>query len=117
MTQVRAWWPMCRRADRVDAVKLAQLSSVNQLPQVELPPKEVREWRSLIRYRQSLVTRRTMIKNTIHAILNRQAISMPSGKRAWTNAGRKWLENQADMGDDPAESLTKLDPTEWWRGQ
>jgi len=111
------WRGVKNKTDRVDAVKLAQLSSVNQLPQVKLPSKEVREWRSLIHYRQSLVTRRTMIKNTIHAILNRQAIGMPSGKRAWTNAGRKWLENQARVGDDPAKFWTELDPTQWWRGQ
>jgi len=111
------WREIKTKTDRVDAVKLAQLSSVNQLPQVQLPSKEVREWRSLIHYRQSLVARRTMIKNTIHAILTRQAISMPSGKRAWTNAGRKWLESQAGVGDDPVEFWTKLDATEWWRGQ
>ncbi len=115
--QAWRWRGVKNKTDRVDAVKLAQLSSVNQLPQVKLPSKEVREWRSLIHYRQSLVARRTMIKNTIHAILTRQAISMSSGKRAWTNAGRKWLERQACVGDDPAEFWTKLDPTEWWRGQ
>lgn len=111
------WRKVKNKTDRVDAVKLAQLSSVHQLPQVELPSKEVREWRSLIHYRQSLVARRTRIKNTIHAILNRQAISMPSGKRAWTNAGRKWLETQARVGDDPAKFWAELGPTEWWRGQ
>ncbi|MCH8149328.1 MAG: hypothetical protein IH987_15315 [Planctomycetes bacterium] len=57
-----------------------------------------------------------MIKNTIRAILTRQAISMPSGKRAWTNTGRMWFQNQACVGDDPAEFWTKLDPAEWWRG-
>ena len=48
---------------RVDALKLAELSSVNQLPQVKIPSKEVREWRSLIHHRQMLVARRTRIKN------------------------------------------------------
>ena len=111
------WRGVKTKTDRIDALKLAELSSVNQLPQVTLPSKEVREWRSLIHYRQSLVARRTMIKNTIHAILNRQAIDMPPGKRAWSNAGRRWLENQARVGDDPTEFWTKLDPTQWWRGQ
>ena len=50
---------------RVDALKPAELSSVNQLPQVKIPSKEVREWRSLIHHRQSLVARRTRIKNTM----------------------------------------------------
>ncbi len=111
------WRSVKKKTDRVDALKLAQLSSVNQLPQVKLPSKEVREWRSLIHYRQSPVARRTMIKNTIRAILDRQAIPMPSGKSAWTNAGRKWLDTLAGTGDDPAAFWTQLDPTEWWRGQ
>jgi transposase len=111
------WRGVKTKTDRVDAVKLAQLSSVNQLPQVELPSKEVREWRSLIHYRQSLVARRTMIKNTIHAILTRQAISMPSGKKGWTNAGRRWLERLAGAGDDLTTFWASLPPTEWWRGQ
>jgi transposase len=111
------WRGVKNKTDRVDALKLAQLSSVNQLPLVKLPSKEVREWRSLIHYRQSLVARRTMIKNTIHSILDRQAISMPSGKKGWTNAGRKWLENLACVGDDPTKFWKTLDATEWWRGQ
>ena len=111
------WRRVKNKTDRIDAVKLAQLSSVNQLPLVELPSKEVREWRSLIHYRQSLVARRTMIKNTIHAILDRQAIRMPSGKPGWTNAGRRRLEILAGAGADPTQFWTQLDPTEWWRGQ
>ncbi len=111
------WRSVKKKTDRVDALKLAELSSVGQLPLVSLPTKEVREWRSLIHYRQSLVARRTMIKNTIRAILDRQAITMPTGKSAWTNAGRKWLATLAGTGPDPVKFWTELDPTEWWRGQ
>ena len=85
----------------MDALKPAELSSVNQLPQVKIPSKELREWRSLIHHRQSLVARRTKIQNTIRAILDRQAIGMPSGKSAWTHAGRKWLGTLAGTGPDP----------------
>jgi len=80
------WRSVKKKTDRVDALKLAQLSAVNQLPLVKVPSKEVREWRSLIHYRQGLVARRTAIKNTIRSILHRQAIDMSSGKRGWTNA-------------------------------
>jgi transposase len=111
------WRGVKTKTDRVDALKLAQLSAVNQLPLVEVPSKEVREWRSLIHYRQSLVRRRTMIKNTIHSIVSRQAISMPAGKKGWTNAVRHWLENQAGVSDDPSTFWASLDPREWWRGQ
>ena len=62
------WRSVKKKTDRVDAVKLAQLSAVNQLPLVEVWSKEVGEWRSLIHYRQALGARRTAIKNTIRFI-------------------------------------------------
>lgn len=111
------WRAVKKKTDRVDAVKLAELSSVDQVPLVTIPSKEVREWRSLIHYRQKLVARRTAIKNSIHAILHRQAISWPSDQTRWTNAGRKWLESMAPAGEDPNAYWATLDPTEWWRGQ
>jgi len=111
------WRRVKKKTDRVDALKLAQLSAVDQLPLVEVPSKEVREWRSLIHYRQALVARRTAIKNTIRSILNRQAIPMPGGRKGWTNATRKMLDRLAGLGEDLATSWTNLDPTEWWRGQ
>lgn len=111
------WRSVKKKTDRVDALKLAQLSAVNQLPLVQLPPKEVREWRSLIHYRQALVARRTAIKNTIRSILNRQAMTMPSGRSGWTNAFRETLDRLAGVGDDAAGFWATLQPTEWWRGQ
>ena len=111
------WRSVKKKTDRVDALKLAQLSAVNQLPLVNVPSKEVREWRSLIHYRQALVARRTAIKNTIRSILNRQAIAMPSGKSGWTNAFRKTLDRLAGVGDDMVAFWATLEPTQWWRGQ
>jgi len=113
------WRSVKKKTDRVDALKLARLSAMNQLPQVVVPSKAVREWRSLIQYRQSLVARRTAIKNTIRSILTRQSIDMPSGKKGWTNAYRQELNRLvgADAGDDPATFWASLDPEAWWRGQ
>jgi len=111
------WRSVKKKTDRVDALKLAQLSAVNQLPRVEVPSKEVREWRSLIHYRQGLVARRTAIKNTIRSILHRQAMGMPTGRSGWTNAFRKTLDRLAGVGDDAAALWATLQPTEWWRGQ
>jgi len=111
------WRSVKKKTDRVDALKLARLSAVNQLPLVKVPSKEVREWRSLIHYRQALVARRTAIKNTIRSILNRQAIGMPSAKSGWTNAFRKTLDGLAGVGDNLAKFWANLKPHEWWRGQ
>src|SRR5690242_10748876 len=47
-----------RKTDRDDALRLAQLYVLGQLPTVTLPPSNVRQWRSLIAVRQTLVGRR-----------------------------------------------------------
>ena len=111
------WRRVKKKTDRVDALKLAQLSAVNQLPVVCLPSKTVREWRALIHYRQSLVARRTAIKNAIRSILHRQAIPMPAGKKGWTQAQRRRLDGLAGCSTDFAEFWEGLEPQEWWRGQ
>jgi len=111
------WRSVKKKTDRVDAVKLARLSAVNQLPLVTVPSKEVREWRSLIHYRQGLVARRTAIKNTIRAILNRQALATPLGKKGWTRQTRRRLDELAGASGDMAAFWATLPPTEWWRGQ
>ena len=54
------WRNVKRKTDRLDALKLAQLSASHQSPQVHLPARNVRQWPSLIDYRHRLVTRRTV---------------------------------------------------------
>lgn len=104
------WKNTKRKTDRDDALKLARLSAVDQLPQVKLPNKKVRQWRSLIAYRHTLIRRRTAIKNSIRAILDREGLSMPTGKNGWTKKSIKSLQLLArpvlQTGDD-----------DLWRGQ
>ena len=73
------WKHVKRKTDRDDALKLAQLSAMNQLPLVHLPTKDVRERRSLIQFRGKLVARRTRIKNHIRSILDREGQRMAPG--------------------------------------
>ena len=47
-----------RKTDRDDALRLAQLYLLGELPTVSLPPTAVRQWRQLIAYRQKLVGQR-----------------------------------------------------------
>jgi hypothetical protein len=47
-----------RKTDKDDALRLAQLYLLDQLPTVSLPPTAVRQWRSLIACRQALVGQR-----------------------------------------------------------
>lgn len=79
------WKNVKRKTDKDDALKLAQLSAMNQLPTLQLPSAEVRQWRSLIGYRSTLVARRTAIKNHIRSVLDRQGMGWPGGKSGWTD--------------------------------
>ena len=65
------WKNVKKKNDRQDALKLAKLSAMNQLPTVHIPTKQVREKRALIKYRQRLVKHRICIKNAIRAIFSR----------------------------------------------
>lgn len=104
------WKNIKRKTDRDDALKLAKLSAVGQLPTVEIPPARVRQWRALILYRAKLVGRRKAIKNSIRSLLDRQGMTMPIGAKAWTNKAVAALSLEAC-------SLASCDPEELWRGQ
>lgn len=78
------WSNVRKKNDREDALRLAQLSALDQLPLVHVPRKAVREKRALMHYRQSLVARRTQIKNHIRALLDREGRRWPAGKKGWT---------------------------------
>jgi hypothetical protein len=41
-----------RKTDKDDALRLAQLEALGQLPTVVIPPAQTRQWRALIAYRQ-----------------------------------------------------------------
>jgi transposase len=109
-TQAWRWKNIKRKSDRDDALKLAQLSAMNQLPTVHVPSREVRQKRALIQYRQRLVKRRTQIKNNIRSIVEKEGLRMPAGKSGWTIASISKLRK---MG----LSLDKCGPDNVWRGQ
>ncbi len=104
------WQNVKRKTDRDDALKLAQLSAMNQLKLVHLPARPVRQWRSLIGYRQTLVDRRTAIKNRIRSILDAQAISMPAGKSGWTHKSVQALREMA-------LPIEHCPPGDFWRAE
>lgn len=84
-----SWRKVKRKTDRDDALKLARMSAMNQLPTVHLPEHGVRQWRSILHYRQTLVARRTSAKNRIRSILEAEAIQLASGKAGWTRVERR----------------------------
>jgi transposase len=84
--QAWRWRNIKKKTDRKDALKLAQLSAMNQLSLVHIPRPEIRQKRALIQYRQNLVKRRTQIKNNIRSILERQGYHriLATGKNGWS---------------------------------
>src|SRR5277367_6501551 len=76
-----------RKTDKDDALRLAQLYLLDQLPTVTLPPMEVRQWRSLIACRQTWVGRRIAVQNRIRALFVAQGLPAPRGAKAWTATG------------------------------
>lgn len=103
------WNHVKRKTDRDDALRLAKLAAMHQLPTVYVPARPVREWRSLIGYRHKLVGRQTAIRNNIRSIFNRQGLSTPAGHRAWTAEGFRRMAAEA-------RSLDALADDELWRG-
>jgi transposase len=78
------------KTDKLDSRGLAELTRIDLIPEVYIPPKEIRDIRELLRYRTGLVRYRTSLKNKTHSILHKNGILHPFsdlfGKR-----GKTWL--------------------------
>jgi transposase len=98
-----------RKTDKDDALRLAQLEALGQLPTVATPPPQTRQWRSLIAYRQVLVGRRCAGQNRIRALLVGQGLPAPRGHRAWTELGLQGIGQHA-------KPLAECGGDELWRG-
>jgi transposase len=110
-TNAQAWrWKNLRRKnDREDALKLAQLSAMNQLRTVHIPNRLVRQKRALIQYRQGLVGRCVQVKNNIRSILDKEGLSMVAGKSGWTKESIETLKAMS-------RPLERCDGDNLWRG-
>jgi transposase len=108
--QAWRWKNVKNKNDRLDALKLAQLSAMNQLPVVHMPKYSVRQRRTIIQYRQGLVRQKTRIKNGIRAILDKQGQSMPDGRSGWSATSIKRLTEMS-------LPLDKCNIDNLWRGQ
>jgi len=65
------------KTDGRDALNLALLDADGLLPEVYVPPREIRDGRERHRYRIRLIWLRSRIKNAIHAILGKLNIDVP----------------------------------------
>jgi len=77
------------KTDKVDAKVLAQLLRMDYLPESYVPEKEIRDLRTIVRHRASLVRSRPSLKNRVHALLAIEAVQPPKVSDLF---GRKGLE-------------------------
>jgi transposase len=104
------WKHVKRKTDRDDALKLARLAAVEQLESVPVPPRGVRQWKSLIGLRKRLVAERVRCQNRVRGLLVGQGLAAPIGAKAWTAAGRAFFAQLA-------RPLAACGPEELWRGE
>src|SRR6516165_2655012 len=69
------------KSDYSDARMLADLVRVGYLPRVWLAPQDVRQLRTLVRYRQQLVNERRTVKLRVTALLRDARITGPEFRR------------------------------------
>jgi transposase len=69
---------LTNKTDKLDAKGLAILLRNGTLPEVWIPPRELRDQRELLRLRIFLVRLRTRVKNRIHGTLARHNVQIPS---------------------------------------
>jgi transposase len=90
-----------KKNDRIDARKQAVLLSMNELPRVHMPRKEVREWRRMIQHRRNLVNAMTQTKNRIRSLLKSQGLKKPHRGTWWNTTNRTWMRQEAEGRDAP----------------
>ena len=80
------------KTDKVDSKVLAQLLRMDYLPESYVPGKEIRDLRTIVRHRASLVRLRTSIKNRVHALLTREGIQLPELSDIFGKKGMEFLK-------------------------
>lgn len=98
-----------RKTDKDDALKLARLAMLNQLTPVHVPSRQVREHRTLVKYRKTLDQRINRVKNSIRSLFANRGIEIARGARAW-HTGREVI-------DSYRRPLAECSLDELWQGQ
>jgi transposase len=105
-----AWKNVKRKTDRDDALKLAKLAAMDELPTVPMQPKPLRQRKSVIGLRKRLVSERTRGQNRIRGLLVGQGLLAPRGAKAWSSLG---LDGLAEL----AKPFGECAVDELWRGE
>jgi len=78
------------KTDKEDVKRLIRLLIADIVPEVWIPPTEVRELRGMISYRNRVVKMGTMVRNRLQSLLHRHNILLPKGKLLDVN----WWQEQ-----------------------
>lgn len=89
------------KTDQKDVMVLARLLAAGLIPEVWVPPMEVRELRSLIAHRRRVIDTRTAIKNRLQSVLHRHHLVLPSGD-PFAAIHRSWWDT---LNVSPTECL------------
>ncbi len=103
------WKNVKRKTDKDDALRLARMTMMRDLKSVHIPKPEIREQRTLIKYRKTLDQRINRIKNAIRSLFANRGLQIDSGKRAWC-LGRQLI-------DSYRKSLEQCEVDELWKGE
>jgi transposase len=87
------------KTDWADARVIADLVRVGYLPKVWLAPEDVRQLRTLTRYRQQLANRRRDTKLRLTALLRDTRVVEPKARR-WGRAWMDWLQTAEGLGSE-----------------
>jgi transposase len=82
-----------RKNDRNDAMKLAKLLYLDEVPTVHVPSADVRAWRELIVFRHRLIEKRSRAKNGLRGLLRTVCIQPPRTPGLWAKKGLVWLKS------------------------
>jgi transposase len=100
-----------KKNDRIDARKGAVLLSIDEVPAVHIPRREIRQWRVTIQHRRTLVNGITAIKNRIRALLKGNGLAKARQPGSWWKAAHlAWME-------ELSRDWTEATPEQLWRVQ
>jgi transposase len=105
------WTRVKRKTDKDDALKLAKLTVLGQLPTAHMPSPHQRQRRRLVHYRRVLVDRRTQIKNQVRSIFSQQGLSLAPRGKAWTKISIQQIASESR----PLAQCESID--DLWRGR
>ena len=105
------------KTDNRDVLHLARLLAANMtevtlvIPEVWVPPLEVRELRALLSHRRRLIKMRTMTRNRLNSVIHRYNLTPPRGElfllkhRAWWLGLQLSPTEKLRIRQDPSASL------------